>query len=82
VSAPVRGIKAKTVSASGQPGARRAIVEVAAPESGSEGSATQLVMPGFGPAERQLIWSYVATGVVVLFLLVALPAILGMVRNF
>jgi hypothetical protein len=42
----------------------------------------EMAVPVFGAAERQLVFAYLATGIVVLFMIVALPALLGMVRNF
>jgi hypothetical protein len=82
---PIRGIKEASVSHGEKPTARRAIVEAVPPAPTpprTETGLEHLALPRFGAAERQLVFAYLATGVVVLFLIVALPAFLEMVRNF
>ncbi len=81
VRSPIRGIRAESVSSTEKPAARRAIVEPK-PPAPAPVVIDEMAVPVFGAAERQLVFAYLATGIVVLFMIVALPALLGMVRNF
>lgn len=64
-----------------QPSARRAIVESPA-KSTNPFTAARHHFGRLGPAERQLAYSYLITGAVVLFVTVLVPELLALVRNF